>query len=145
MDVFEILKKDHERARALFAQIEQDSSHNRKNREDLFNKLKKELIAHAHVEEKVFYPALRDKKPTHDEIVEGINEHHQVETLLSRMEAIPIDSDEWMDAVRDLKRKVEHHVHEEEDEIFPKARKVLSDSQFEPLADMVQDARKQEE
>ena len=144
MNVFDLLKQDHQRVRDLFSQIAQTESRNKQARQQLFHELKRELIAHAHAEEKAFYPALIDQLPTHDRIEEGINEHHQVEGLLNRMEGMTVQSDEWLDAVKDLEKMVEHHVREEEDEVFPKAQTLLPKDQFDPLGDQVKLVEEQE-
>lgn len=142
MNVFEVLKHDHEMARDLFAQIERSGEKDR--REELFQKLKQELIAHAHAEERIFYPVLKEKQQTHDQIEEGISEHHHVEQLLSSLENMDCGSDEWLQQVRQLKQEVEHHVHEEEEEIFPKAQQLLKVTQVIEMADKVQEVKDQE-
>lgn len=142
MDVFEVLKKDHEEARQIFGKIQSLPAGARKTREDLFQKLKEELLRHAKAEEKIFYPKLRDEKPTHDLIEEAYSEHHQVEKMLKEIETMPVGGDDWMKAVMTLKEKVEHHVREEENDIFPKARKMLKENQVSQLGDEVQRAKR---
>ncbi len=141
MDVFETLKKDHREVEALFGKIEGLSPGARQTREDIFHKLKEELLRHSKAEEKAFYPVLREEKPTHDLVEEGISEHKAVEKLLDRIEGIPVDSDEWMNAIKELKQNVEHHVHEEENELFPKARKLLDGERIDAMGENVQRAK----
>lgn len=144
MDVFEVLKKDHQEAREMFKKIEGLSAGAKKTREDVYGKLKQELLRHALAEEKAFYPQFRQQRETHDLVEEGYSEHDHVKKMLKKIDAMPVDSDDWMDAIRDLKEAVEHHVKEEENELFPKIRKMIEKDRAEELAEQVQQAKKQE-
>lgn len=144
MNVFELLKQDHQKVRDIFSQLASTTSENKRGRQDLFQELKRELMAHGHAEEKAFYPTLVDKPPTHEIVEDGINEHHQFEQLIGRIETMPVDSEEWLATVGDLEKMVEHHVREEEDEIFPQARRLLPDDQLEPIGDRVRMVEDQE-
>jgi hemerythrin superfamily protein len=145
MNVLELLHQDHETVNKLFSQLLSTPSSDRDRREELFDTLKTELIKHSHAEEKIFYPPLRDKKESHDVVVEGINEHHHVEDMLGQMEALPADSDDWLDAVQDLQEAVQHHVEEEETEIFPDARKLLGEQVLEGMTEKVMEVKREEQ
>lgn len=144
MNVLDILKSDHESVDRLFSDIQATSSADKAKREKLFGTLKEMLIKHAHAEEKVFYPPLHEKQQAHDIVEEGIHEHHSMEERIQRMASIPADSDDWMDEVAGLKECVQHHVHEEESEIFPKARQLLGEQALDDMAGKVQEAKEQE-
>lgn len=135
MNVLDVLHDDHAVAERLFSEILRTSSADKGRREELFHTLKEALIKHSHAEEKVFYPELRDKKPSHDMIEHGLDEHHQVEKLLSQMDKIPADSDDWLDTLESIHAKVKDHVEEEENDIFPKARQLLGDGELNKLTD----------
>lgn len=135
MNVLDVLHDDHAVAERLFSDILRTSSGDKKRREELFDTLKEALIKHSHAEEKVFYPKLRDKKPAHDLIEHGTDEHHQVEALLSKMSNIPADSDDWIDTLEAIHAKVKDHVQEEENDIFPKARQLLGEGELNQLTD----------
>lgn len=135
MNVLDVLHDDHAVAERLFSDILRTSSADKARREELFQTLKEALIKHSHAEEKVFYPQLRDKKPAHDMIEHGVDEHHKVEQLLSKMDTIPADSDDWLDALEDIHAKVKDHVEEEENDIFPKARQLLGDGELNQLTE----------
>lgn len=141
MDVFQELKKDHQEVRQLFGKIEALSSGARKTREDLFGKLKAELLRHAKAEEKAFYPRFRDQDQTHDLIEEAYSEHKHTEQMLERIEKMAVDSDEWMEAIKELKKEVEHHVREEENQLFPKARKLVDKNEIDSLGEAVERAK----
>lgn len=144
MNALDLLKFDHEAVNKIFSAILLTSSADRAKREELFAALKDALIRHAHAEEKVFYPPLREKKQSHDIVEEGIHEHHVMEERLNKVAAIPMDSDDWLDAMESLKDCVQHHVHEEESEIFPKARQLLGDAELDSMGDRIQQAKAQE-
>lgn len=135
MNVLDVLHDDHAVAERLFSDILRTSSADKARREELFHTLKEALIKHSHAEEKVFYPQLRDKKPAHDLIEHGTDEHHQVEKLLSQMDNIPADSDDWLDTLETIHAKVKDHVEEEENDIFPKARQLLGEGELNQLTD----------
>lgn len=144
MNVFELLKQGHERVRRLFSELAKTQGRQKQARQDLFHQLKRELLAHSHAEERVFYPKLVDQPPAHDIIEDGINEHHQVEKLLHRIEGMPVETEEWMSAVTDLDQMFEHHTREEEARVFPKARQLLRDDQFEPIGTQVEQVENEE-
>ena len=104
-----------------------------KIREELFAQLKQELDIHAHIEETIFYPVLKQEAETRDITLEGFEEHHVVKVLLQELDAMPVDAEEWGAKLKVLKENVEHHVEEEEGEMFKSAREVLSKEQIEDL------------
>ncbi len=129
MDAFELLKADHQKVADLFKQIESGSE---QNKTQLFAQLKNELDVHAHIEEVIFYPALENKEESRDITLEAYEEHKVVKDLLAQLDGDSPD-EEWDAKLTVLKENVEHHVDEEEGELFSKARKVLSDDQIENL------------
>lgn len=144
MNVLELLKQDHQTVDRLFSKVLSTSSADKARRDELFATLRGELLRHAHAEEKVFYPPLREKRESHDIVEEGIGEHHHVEELLTRLEAIPSDSDDWIDAVQSLKDCVQHHVREEEGEIFDDARKLLGEQALDRMTEEIRQAKQAE-
>lgn len=113
-----------------------------KTREELFTKLKGELDVHAAVEEQILYPALKDAAETRDITLEAFEEHHVVKQLLEELGSTPKDTEQWKAKLTVLKESVEHHVEEEEGEMFKKARKVLTDDEAESLGDRMEAAKK---
>ena len=93
-----------------------------------------ELMVHAAIEEKVFYPAAKNVEPTRDLVLESIEEHKQIKKVLRDLEQADKSTDEWRAGLKVLMEDVMHHVEEEEKELFPKVRtKVLSKEQLEEL------------
>lgn len=144
MNAFELLKKDHQKVSELFKQLEETTERGVKTREELFGKLKQELDIHARIEETIFYPAIKEAEETHEITLEAIEEHNLVKQLLSELDSMPVDDERWTAKLTVLKENVEHHVEEEEGEMFKDARKVLSTEQVNELGERM-NAAKQEQ
>lgn len=145
MNLLDVLKDEHATVNRLFSDIMLTASSDRDRREKLFTALKEALIKHAHAEEKVFYPPLREKQQSHDMVEHGIDEHHTVENLLQKLDGIPADSDDWIDALQNLKEKVQDHVREEEGDIFPKAQQLLGDDKLNQMQEQFEEAKAREQ
>src|ERR1700686_319655 len=130
MDPFELLKEDHETVSEFFQRIESASG---KAKIGVFKKLKSELDLHAHIEETILYPALEKANETRDLTLEAYEEHKVVKDLLAELDAAKEPSDEWKAKLTVLKENVEHHVDEEENELFDKANDVLTGEEAESL------------
>lgn len=141
MDAFKLLKTDHEKVAGLLEKIDGTTERALKTREELFTQLKTELDIHAQIEETILYPVLEKANPTHDITLEAYEEHRLVKQLLSELESDPKDSDEWTAKFTVLKENIEHHVEEEEGEMFKKARKVLSEDELETLGERMEEAK----
>jgi hemerythrin superfamily protein len=142
MDIFQILKKDHQAVNELFKKLEATGSRAAKSREKLFSQLKNDLEAHAHGEEDVFYPVLKEHAEMQENVEEGLEEHEKVATLLEELDELDTDSEEWNSKLVELKENVLHHVKEEEGEIFKKAKTILSKEEIQTLAKEFQEAKK---
>jgi hemerythrin superfamily protein len=138
MDAIELLKQDHKKVEKIFTDMEKEE-----NRQKLFPELDRELSVHAEIEEKIFYPATKEAEPTRDLVLESIEEHKQIKMVLADLEQTDKTTDVWGAALKVLKEDVMHHVGEEEDELFPKVRKVLSKQQLEDLGTRMQQLKVQ--
>lgn len=141
MNAFQLLKEDHQKVSGLFEQLEKTTERAEKSRTELFAKLKQELDVHAHIEETIFYPEIKEAEETRDITLEGYEEHNVVKTLLAELEAEDNTTEEWTAKLKVLKENVEHHVEEEEEEMFKKARKVLSEQQVEEIGARLQEEK----
>lgn len=143
MNAFELLKQDHEKVAGIFEKLEPTTERALKTREELFEKLKSELDLHAAIEEQIFYPVLKEAAETREITFEAIEEHKLVKQLLAELDSLPVDSEEWTAKLTVLKENVEHHVEEEEKEMFKSARQALSKEQIEELGSLMEQAKKQ--
>lgn len=142
MDAFELLKTDHKKVAELFDLLETASG---KRKLDVFKRIKSELEVHTHIEETIFYPALEKPEETHDLTLEAYEEHNVVKTLLAELSGAKSATDEWQAKAKVLRENVQHHVDEEENELFDKADDALSDEKIESLGERMaaEKARKQ--
>jgi hemerythrin-like domain-containing protein len=133
MNPFTLLKKDHKTVAGLLNKLEKTTARRLKSRNDLFEQLKEALDVHTSIEEKILYPALKEKQETEDIALEAIEEHKIVKTLLAELDESAKDTDEWTAKLTVLKENIEHHVEEEEGEMFPKSQKLFSKAELEDL------------
>jgi iron-sulfur cluster repair protein YtfE (RIC family) len=133
MNAFQLLKEDHQKVSGIFQQLEPTTERAEKTRTELFAKLKQELDVHAQIEETIFYPAIKQAAETREIVLEGYEEHAVIKTLLGELEGMDVTSEHWTAKFKVLKENVEHHVEEEEGEMFQKARQVLDEEQINQL------------
>ena len=138
MDVYKLLKTDHLKVKSIFGELEETTERAVKTRESLFEKLKAELTLHAEAEEACFYPRFLEPEKTHDLTLEAIEEHKVVKTLLSELESEAKGTEEWAAKLKVLKENVEHHVEEEEGELFKLARTILSKEDADAVAEEIE-------
>ena len=143
MDAFELLEKDHRKVEGIFAELEPTTERALKTREELFAKLKTELDIHTTIEETILYPVLKKHMETRDITFEGYEEHNVAKRLLEEMGMMDVTSEVWTAKLKVLQESIEHHVEEEEDEMFVEARKALTEEQIQDLGARLE-ARKQE-
>lgn len=129
--IYTLLKTDHETVSALFEQME--ASEDSATRGRLLAKLKHELLAHAQAEDVVFYKPLKAADEARDIILEAEEEHRVVTRLLGELERLSAENEKWKARLVVLKELVEHHVEEEEGEMFKKARGIFDSEQEREL------------
>jgi len=129
MDAIQLLKDDHKKVEKIFSDLE----NKRDDRRTLFPELDRELTIHAEIEEKIFYPAAKGAEPTRDLVLESIEEHKQIKMVLADLGQTDMRTAEWTAGLKVLKEDVMHHVGEEENDLFPKVKKILSKEQLEDL------------
>lgn len=131
MNALELLKQDHRTVAELFKQIE--ATENEKQQQRLFQQIKNELETHTHIEETVLYPALKQHEELKDLTLEAEEEHKQVKTLLREIERLTDGSERFAAKVKVMSENVEHHVKEEETEMFPKVKRHFSVAELEQM------------
>jgi len=141
MNAFELLKSDHKKVAGIMEKIDGTTERALKTREELFTQLKTELDIHAEIEETILYPVLEKADESRDITLEAFEEHRLVKQLLGELESEAKDDEKWTAKFTVLKENVEHHVEEEEGEMFKKARKVLSNEEIEELGTRLAEAK----
>lgn len=125
-DAITLLENDHRRFETLLEQGEATTERAVKSRTTVLNTLTAELNLHELVEEKILYPALKAHPETRDIVLEGYQEHHVADVLTRELVQLPSDDEQWGAKFKVLKESLEHHIKEEEREMFVKARGIFS-------------------
>lgn len=133
-DAIQILEREHRRFEDLLKQGEETTDRAKKTRHELLATLGAELTAHELMEEKVLYPALQAHPEGRDIVLEGFAEHHVADLLMGELRDVATDDEEWGAKFKVLKENIEHHIQEEEGEMFRTARGVFSHEEMQELA-----------
>src|SRR5690606_16405664 len=140
MDIYNYLKKDHRRVSKLIEQIVEEE--NIDHRLNLFLKVQEELELHADPEDKTFYQALRKNSKGKKLIEHAEEEHDGIKSALKMINKVdPNDIALWFVALGQLKQIVEHHVKEEEGEIFKSSKKILSAKRAKELPEEMEELK----
>jgi hemerythrin-like domain-containing protein len=145
MHALDLLIADHNRCRGMFARFKDaNANDDADSMSSLFLQILKELEVHMTLEEEIFYPMVRDTNDDiSDTVDEGEQEHHVAKVLLAEIKQLPDGSDEWIAKVTVLRESVEHHIDEEEDELFPPLRNRIDKDVWDEMAERFE-ARKAE-
>ena len=133
MDGLSLLKEDHDKAKEAIRKIEGTNDRATKEREELFQALLDDLTVHERTEEEIFYPALEEQPKKKDLILESYVEHDVVDTLTDEISTIEAGDEKWLPTFKVFKENLEHHIKEEEEELFPKVKDIFSREQLEDL------------
>lgn len=135
MNAIDLLIADHEKVSALFDEVK--ATEDEEKHKQLFEQISAELKTHTHIEETIFYPALKNYEELKDMVLEAFEEHKQVRTLIREIENLT-DGSEKLDAkLKVVIDNVEHHIEEEENEMFPKVEQLFSEAELEDLGDQM--------
>ena len=143
MDAMELLKNDHEQVKKILEEIDSTTEKGVKTREELSTKFKSEMTVHERIEEEIFYPRLTEQAKTKEIALEGFEEHHVVDMVMAELDDVPFDDETWGAKFTVMKENIEHHVEEEEGEMFKLARQALESDELEELGARME-ARKKE-
>jgi hemerythrin superfamily protein len=136
-----MLKADHVKVKGLLRQLEASGSRSTKERERLVRDIEREIKVHSQIEEELFYPTFKkiaEKTESEELFYEATEEHHVVDMVLPALKAANPKSHEFEAKAKVLKDLIEHHIREEETEMFVEARKLMDDEQLRALGDLMQ-------
>lgn len=140
-----MLKSDHATVKRLLRELNETTERAVKARERLVSQIEQELKTHAQLEEEIFYPAFKvvaEGTKAEEMFYEAAEEHHVVDMVLPALKSANPKSPEYGAKVKVLKELIEHHIREEEDEMFAKARQLFDDAHLRELGDLMQARRK---
>lgn len=143
MDIFSMLKRDHDLVLGLIKKLEKTDESAVTKRENIFAKIKEELTVHAKSEENAVYAQLQDRELTRDFALEGTEEHEIVDRLIAKLDSISASEDRWMALVTVLKEMLEHHIDEEESDMFKKMKKEFDKDELLQMARMMKSEKQQ--
>jgi len=141
MNAIELLKADHEKVKAILAQLSETTDRGIKKRTELLAKLEMEITLHTKVEEEVLYPAFKKAggKEEAEMYYEAKEEHRTVDSLvLPDLKTTDPSTPEFAGRVKVVKELLEHHIEEEETEMFPDAEQLLSKEELEALGEVME-------
>jgi hemerythrin HHE cation binding domain-containing protein len=141
MDALTMLEREHDTMRKLLTELEATTERGVKTRQELFARIKGDLTLHEVIEEEIFYPELKSHPKAEDIVLEGYEEHHVVDLLMGELESLDVDDETWGAKAKVMKENVEHHMEEEEGDMFRKARQVFDKAELEDLGQRMEQRR----
>jgi hemerythrin-like domain-containing protein len=133
MDALTLLKDDHDKVKDLLTELTETTDRAEVTRQRLFATIKGELTVHEIIEEEIFYPELKAHPKAADIVLEGYEEHHVVDLLMGELEALDVTDESWGAKAKVMQENIEHHIEEEEGEMFEQARQVFDRDELEAL------------
>ena len=133
MDALTLLKEDHDKVKKMLTEGEETTERAEKTRTQLFETLKAEMMIHERIEEEIFYPALKSHPKAKDIVLEAYEEHHVVDEIMGELETTDVTDETWAAKFKVMKENIEHHIEEEEGEMFKQARQVFEADELEQL------------
>jgi hemerythrin superfamily protein len=137
MNAIELLQQQHRDVAELFEEFEGAGERAQKTKERICGRIADELAIHAEIEEKLFYPESK-QEDTEEILRESVEEHLAMKRILADLLESGAGDEQFDPKMKVLKEQVEHHVQEEEQELFPKVRKSCSREELEDLGDRMQ-------
>ena len=144
-DPLALLEADHRRFEDLLKQGEDTTERAVTERSRLLDTLTAELKVHELIEEKVLYPALKPHAEARDIVLEGFEEHHVADVLVTELHQLTADNERWGAKFKVLQESLEHHIEEEESKMFPAARQALTREQLQRLGIRMREMKKDAE
>ena len=141
--IYDAIKEDHDTHRALLDTLEQTSGDSAERR-DAWKTFYEDVKSHAAAEEETFYSKLISKTWGQDAARHSVHEHQQLDDLMEELNEMDMSSPGWLTRFKTLKHDYEHHMEEEENEVFERAKEVIGEEQNENFG-MQFEARKKEE
>jgi predicted DNA-binding protein YlxM (UPF0122 family) len=138
MDALKLLKQDHEKVKKMLSQLDETTERANKTRDSVFNQVKRELTIHETIEEEIRYPAFQQQAKMKDIVLESYQEHHVVDLIMGEVGDLSTDDEQWGAKLTVMKENVEHHIEEEEGEMFKKARQLFDQSELDQLGERLE-------
>ena len=147
-DAIALLKADHKKVKELFAQVEDTSERAKAQLQRLGDEICTEITIHAEIEEKIFYPAIQERtkrghKEEKDLVLESYEEHAAAKTVIKDIQATDSGDESYKPKIKTLSELIDHHVKEEESELFPGARELFDEDELVELGQRLTELKAQ--
>jgi hemerythrin-like domain-containing protein len=142
MNALDLLKEDHDRIKPLLNDLKETTDRAEKTRGELFSRIKEELTVHEIIEEEIFYPTLKEHPKAKKIVLEGYEEHDVVSRLMGELDGMDPTDEHFGPKAKVMAENIEHHIEEEEGEMFKQARQVFEAHELEALGERM--ARRKE-
>jgi hemerythrin superfamily protein len=143
MNALNLLKKDHASVGTLFGRFERTGKTDLEKRNDLLAQIRREIQIHLRAEEEIFYPALKALNGEGRQLVsQALNDHKDINDLLTQISRLKLTAKNFDDRFEALIESVDHHVEEEEGEIFRFAEENCSEQELEDLGRQIQERKR---
>lgn len=141
MDALTLLKRDHDKVKKTLSDLEGTTERATKTRTEGLASLKQELQVHEAIEEEILYPALKEHPKTKEIALEAYAEHEVVDIVMGEIETTAPSDETWIAKFTVMKENLEHHIQEEEGEIFKQATQIFDGDELEALGRRMEDRK----
>ena len=141
--IYDAIKSDHDDHRALLEQIA-GTSGNSETRQKAWDKFYYDVKSHAAAEEETFYSKLISKTWGQDAARHSVHEHQQLDDLMEELNDMDMSSPAWLIKFKELRHEYDHHMEEEENEVFTRAKEVIPDAEIEGYGARFLERKKEE-
>jgi hypothetical protein len=145
MDALRLLEDDHKRFKKLLSEGEDTTERARAGRRKLFESLRRGLEVHERMEEEILYPALKAHPKATDIVLEGYEEHHVADLIVAELAETDYSDERWAAKWKVLKESLEHHIEEEEEDMFKKARQIFEKDELAAMGEAMEAIRAEEQ
>jgi hemerythrin-like domain-containing protein len=143
MDVFDIIREDHQAVQKILNDMQETSSRATQRRQEDVTKFTQLIEPHMMAEEEVFYPQARERGESklREHVIEAYDEHRIAKMVLAELQKMSPQDEAWLPKAKVLKDLIEHHIEEEEGELFEEARKALNQQQIQQITQQFQQTK----
>jgi hypothetical protein len=143
MNALTLLERDHRELERMLDELEPTTARAVKTRQELFDRVHDALTVHEIIEEEIFYPTLKQHPKAKDIVLEGYEEHDVVNILLGELANLPVDDETWGPKCKVMIENIQHHIHEEETDMWAKARQVFDRGELDQLGDAMAERKRE--
>ena len=141
--IYDSIRADHDNHRALMQKIEETTGDSPERRE-AWKEFYEDVKSHAAAEEETFYSKLISKTWGQDAARHSVHEHQQLDDIMEELNEADMSSPGWLNRFATLKHDYEHHMEEEENEVFTRAKEVISEDEIEGYGQRFEDRKSKE-